>query len=105
MLAGIDQVELTTGPLGAEPNFYLYVVHAERRDELKTHLIENGVDAKVHYPTPLHLQPAAEYLGYKRGDFPMAEWCADTTLSLPIHEFIREAQLERMAKLIRAFYA
>jgi aminotransferase EvaB len=105
MLDAVDEVELSAEPIGAEPNFYLYVIHAKRRDELKAYLIANGVDAKVHYPVPLHLQPASQYLGYKRGDFPIAEWCADTTLSLPIHEFIREAQLERMAKLIRAFYA
>jgi aminotransferase EvaB len=105
MLAGIAQIEVPAARLGTEPNYYLYAVHAQRRDELKKYLIENGVDAKVHYPTPLHLQPAAEAYRYERGSLPFAEWCADTTLSLPIHEFIREAQLERMAKLIRAFYA
>jgi aminotransferase EvaB len=105
LLAGIRHVNLPECVIGAEPNYYLYAIRASRRDDLKAYLIDNGVDAKVHYPTPLHLQPAAQYLGYKRGDFPFAEGCADTTLSLPIHEFIREAQLERMAKLIRAFYA
>jgi aminotransferase EvaB len=105
MLAGIAQIAVPAARLGTEPNYYLYAIHALRRDELKKYLNANGVDAKVHYPTPLHLQPAAKYLGYKRGDFPVAEWCADTTLSLPIHEFIREAQLERMSKLIRAFYS
>jgi aminotransferase EvaB len=105
MLVGIEQILVPAVRIGTEQNYYLYAVHALRRDELKNYLIENGVDAKVHYPTPLHLQPAAAYLGYKRGDFPNAERCAETTLSLPIHEFIREAQLERMAKLIRAFYA
>jgi aminotransferase EvaB len=102
-LVGIGQIETPVFLSGAGPNYYLYAIHAERRDDLKAYLIANGVDAKVHYPTPLHLQPAAKYLGYKRGDFPVAEWCAETTLSLPIHEFIREAQLERMAKLIRGF--
>jgi aminotransferase EvaB len=105
MLVGIEQILVPAVRIGTEQNYYLYAVHALRRDELKNYLIENGVDAKVHYPTPLHLQPAAAYLGYKRGDFPNAERCTETTLSLPIHEFIREAQLERMAKLIRAFYA
>jgi aminotransferase EvaB len=105
MLYGIGQIELPIPVAGSEPNYYLYTIHAERRDVLKAYLISNGVDAKVHYPTPLHLQPAARYLGYVRGSFPMAEWCADMTLSLPIHEFIRESQLERMAKLIRAFYS
>jgi aminotransferase EvaB len=105
MLAGIAQIAAPAARLGTEPNYYLYAIHALRRDELKKYLFANGVDAKVHYPTPLHLQPAAKYLGYVRGSFPVAEWCADTTLSLPIHEFIREAQLERMANLIRAFYA
>lgn len=89
----------------SEQNYYLYSLHSSRRDELLAFLISNGVDAKVHYPKPLHLQPAAHMLGYKRGDFPMAEWCADTTLSLPVHEFITQPQLERMVMLMHEFFS
>ncbi|NCX93534.1 MAG: DegT/DnrJ/EryC1/StrS family aminotransferase, partial [Gammaproteobacteria bacterium] len=63
-----------------------------------------GVDAKVHYPIPMHLQPAAKNLGHRRGDFPMAERTCETTLSLPVHEFIQEPALEKMVSLIQEFY-
>ena len=104
-LKDLTQIMLPPEIEGCEPNFYLYSFHAEQRDELQAHLISNGVDAKVHYPTPLHLQPASKSIGeFKKGDFPMAEWCADSTISLPVHEWITEEQLKTMAALIRGFY-
>ena len=104
-LGGIAGIELPATPPDVEPNYYLYSFHAERRDALREYLERHGVDAKVHYPTPLHLQPAAKSIGaFKRGDFPNAEWCADTTISLPVHEWVTEEQLERMATLVHEFY-
>ena len=104
-LSGIAGVELPVDAPDTEPNYYLYSFHAERRDELQKFLVGHGVDAKVHYPTPLHLQPAAKAIGnFKRGDFPVAEWCADSTLSLPVHEYLRPSDLERMAALVHEFY-
>lgn len=84
--------------------YYLYTAHAEERDNLMLYLINNGVDAKAHYPIAQHMQPAAAHLGYKKGDFPVAEYCADTTISLPIHEFVTEEDLLYVAGLIKKFY-
>jgi len=84
--------------------FHLYQIQCEKRDELQNYLIENGVDAKVHYPIPMHLQPAADFLGHKVGDFPIAEALCKNTLSLPVHEFISKEQLDRMVSLIKEFY-
>ena len=84
--------------------FHLYHINVKRRDALQKYLIKNSIDAKVHYPTPIHLQPAAKYLKYKKGDFPIAEKMADTSLSLPVHEFIKERDIKLMAKLIHKFY-
>ena len=67
-------------------------------------LIKHGVDAKVHYPVPIHLQPAAKYLKYSVGDFPVAEKIAKSTLSLPVHEYIKEKDLVKIAKVIKKFY-
>ena len=53
--------------------FHIYHINVKKRDQLQQYLIKNSVDAKVHYPIPIHLQPAAKYLKYKRGDFPVAE--------------------------------
>ncbi len=104
-LSGIPGIELIPNQKDVYPNFYLYSFHAESRDELQAYLISHGIDAKVHYPTPLHLQPAAKSIkDFKRGDFPIAEWCADSTISLPVHEFITSDQLAYMARFVRKFY-
>lgn len=84
--------------------YHLYIIRCERRDELQRYLIEHGVDAKVHYPIPMHLQPAAAHLGYKPGDFPVAEAIAGSVLSLPVHEFITREQCDHVIQLITAFY-
>ncbi len=85
--------------------FHLYQINIEERNSLQKYLIKNNIDAKVHYPTPMHLQPAAKYLNYKKGDFPMAEKLAKTTLSLPVHEFINKKAIKKMAFLINKFYS
>ena len=84
--------------------YHLYHINVKKRDQLQQYLIKNGVDAKVHYPIPIHLQPAAKYLKYKRGDFPIAEKMADTSLSLPVHEFIKVNDIKYVANLINNFY-
>jgi len=85
--------------------FHLYPINVKHRDRLQKFLIKNSVDAKVHYPIPLHLQPAARYLKYKRGDFPLAEKMANTSISLPVHEFIREKDIKYVVNLINKFYS
>ncbi|MDE0784202.1 MAG: DegT/DnrJ/EryC1/StrS family aminotransferase [Planktomarina sp.] len=84
--------------------YHIYSICCQRRSELQNYLIENDVDAKVHYPIPMHLQPAADYLGHKKGDFPIAETIADNTISLPVHEFISRNQQDHVINLIKAFY-
>ena len=85
--------------------FHLYQLNVKNRNKLQKFLINNSVDAKVHYPIPGHLQPAAKYLKYKRGDFPLAEKIANTSLSLPVHEFIKEKDIKYVVDLINKFYS
>ena len=84
--------------------FHLYQINTKKRDALIKYLLNNKIDAKVHYPTPVHLQPAAKYLKYKKGDFPVAEKLANTSISLPVHEFVNENHIKNIAKLISNFY-
>ena len=84
--------------------FHLYQINVSKRDKLMNYLIKNGVDAKVHYPIPIHLQPAAKFLNHSKGDFPIAEKVAKTTISLPVHEYIKIKDLRKMAMHIRNFY-
>ena len=84
--------------------FHLYHINVKKRDQLQKYLIKNNIDAKVHYPIPVHLQKAARYLKYKRGDFPITEKLANTSLSLPVHEFIDERHVKHMVNTINKFY-
>ena len=84
--------------------FHLYMFRAKDRDLLKVFLNSNGIDAKIHYPTPMHLQPASRDFGYKKGDFPVCENSSQTVISLPVHEFINKNHLEFMIEKIREFY-
>ena len=104
-LASLPQITVPTRVEGIKEVFHIYSFHAENRDKLQKHLNAKGIDAKVHYPRPIHLQPAAQRFGHKIGDFPKSESAAHDTLSLPVHEFISESDLDFMVSEIRAFYA
>lgn len=87
--------------------FHLYHINVENlktRNQLQKFLIKNNIDAKVHYPIPVHLQKAAKYLKYKKGDFPISEKLANTSLSLPVHEFIDRRHINHMSKMIFKFF-
>jgi dTDP-3-amino-2,3,6-trideoxy-4-keto-D-glucose/dTDP-3-amino-3,4,6-trideoxy-alpha-D-glucose/dTDP-2,6-dideoxy-D-kanosamine transaminase len=84
--------------------YHLYMLRVEQRDALLAHLVENGVGAKVHYPIPVHLQPAAGYLGYTPGDFPVAENDGKTLISLPAHQHLTREALEYVAGQVHEFY-
>ena len=85
-------------------SFHTLVVQLDRRDELHAHLTENGIGTAIHYPVPIHLQPAARDLGYRPGDFPVAERQAQRILTLPIHQFLSADDIDHIAAAINAFY-
>ncbi len=89
----------------AESVWHLYVVRHPRRDELKAHLDANGVGCALHYPVPLHLQKCYASLGYKTGDFPMAEKAARECLSLPIYPELTDAQIHRVVEAVKSFFS
>jgi dTDP-4-amino-4,6-dideoxygalactose transaminase len=88
---------------GVEAVYHLYVIQADNRDALAKHLNQNGVATGLHYPLPLHLQPAYANLGYQRGGFPVAERAANTMLSLPMYPELTRWQISYVCKLIEAF--
>src|SRR6184192_736664 len=88
---------------GAEAVWHLYVIRTEQRDQLKEHLIAKGINASIHYPVPIHLQPAYQDLGHKRGDFPVTEAYADRILSLPMYAELTGRQIEFVAQTICEF--
>ncbi len=82
--------------------YHQYVVRVPERDAWRAALTEAGVQTGVHYPIPVHLQPAYADLGYARGDFPIAEQAAAEVLSLPIFPEMTDAQIESIATVFRA---
>ena len=84
--------------------FHLYIVFAERRDELLAHCKKQGIEAKVHYPVPLYLQEGLRPYGYKKGDFPVTDRQADTMISFPAHEHLTEEQLAYIVQTVEEFY-
>ncbi len=77
--------------------FHLYVIRVSERQSLIEKLQEKGINFGIHYPIPLHLQPAYRYLSYEKGDFPVSETLAETILSLPIDGTITEEEIEFIA--------
>ena len=89
---------------GVKHVFHLYLLRVKKRDELLAYLKQNGVDAKIHYPIPVHLQKAAAYLGYKAGDFPVCEQDCKQIITLPAHQHLSQAEIDYVIETVRAFY-
>ena len=88
-----------------DPSYQTFVVECDRRDDLQTYLASQGIDTKVHYAIPIHLQEAAAYLGYRPGDFPVAEAQAGRILSLPVYPEMPRLHQEIVVEAIQRFYS
>lgn len=102
-LLGDLEIELPRVAPGARHAWHLYVIRTPRRDELLQRLHSQGIGAGVHYPLPLHLQPAYAGLGGREGDLPVTEAVADTCLSLPLYPEMTDEQQDRVAGVIAEF--
>lgn len=102
LLAGCD-AKLPRCMSGNFHIYHQYTLLHPKRDALQVFLKEHGVDTKIFYPLPMHLQPAYAYLGYKKGDFPNAEQVSREALSIPIYPELTEVQIEYVADLILQF--
>jgi len=99
-----DYVTLPPRRKGFKHVYHLYMFFAQKRDRLLSYLLKNGIEAKVHYPIPLHLQKASRYLGYKKGDFPVTEAQCKSMITLPVHQHLTDGQTNYMIDKIKAFY-
>jgi len=84
--------------------YHTFVIQVERRDELKKYLEENGIETSIHYPVPIHLQPAAKYLGYKENDFPVTEEQSKKIITLPVNQFLKHNEIEFIIKKVNQFF-
>jgi dTDP-4-amino-4,6-dideoxygalactose transaminase len=103
-LAGVGDLVLPATPAGRSSSWHLYVVRTRQRDALLEHCRAAGIEAGVHYPLPLHLQPAFRHLGHARGDLPATEAWAAECLSLPLYPQLEPAAQERVIAAVREFF-
>lgn len=99
-----DVVRIPPRRAGVRHVYQIYVIETRERDGLLRFLVEQGIEAKVHYPVPVHLQPAARGLGYGVGDFPVCERQAREILTLPAHQFLSDDEIDGMIEHVRRFY-
>jgi dTDP-4-amino-4,6-dideoxygalactose transaminase len=81
--------------------YHAYAVRIKGRDKVLKELNIKGVSALIHYPIPLHLQKAYKDLGYKKGDFPVAERVSQEIISLPMHPYLKETEIKYIASVLK----
>lgn len=101
-LQDCKNVQLTHEPEGQEGVYHLFVVQVAQREAVQNRLKASGIATGIHYPLPLHLQPAYQHLGLKRGSFPVAEASAEKVLSLPMYAEMTNAMVEHVAGSLRS---
>ena len=104
-LHGIADLRLPHEAPGCRAVYHQYTVRSARRDALRLHLEERGIASASHYPHPLHVQPAYEHLGWKKGSFPIAEKAAAEVLCLPIYPELSDDDARRVAKEVKDFFS
>ena len=104
LLAGGDIITPEI-PRGGRHVFYCYAIRVPggRRDALRAFLTERGIGTQIHYPVPIHMQEAAQFLGYRKGDLPVTEKVASEVLSLPMFAELTDAQIDRVASSVNEF--
>jgi dTDP-4-amino-4,6-dideoxygalactose transaminase len=104
LLQDIPEVKLPALKDGNREVNYVFCIQAKNRDGLEAYLKEKGIGVSVYYPIPLHLQKCFEYLGYKSGDFPVAERLCGRVLALPMFPELTEDEVSYVCESIKGFY-
>jgi dTDP-4-amino-4,6-dideoxygalactose transaminase len=103
LLGQVSEVGLPQELSWARSVYHLFVIRVQNREELIKHLAKRNIGTGIHYPVPLHLQKAYESLGYKMGDFPVAEAVASEVVSLPMYPQLARKQQEHVVSAIQRF--
>ena len=85
--------------------YHLYIVFAEDRDGLLKHCLDQGIEAKVHYPVPIYRQPALEHLGHKEGDFPIADEHTKKIITFPCDQHLSAGEMDFVIETVKNYYA
>jgi len=101
--SAVDSVTIPYEPSWARSVYHMYAVCTDKREELRSHLVTLSIATRIHYPIPIHCQEAYRSLGYKLGDFPIAEKVAARILSLPMYPHLEFDQQYRVAQRVMQF--
>lgn len=99
-LSGLDSVQLPPPAKGEDHAYHVYAIRTPDRDGIRARLAQVGVSTGIHYPRPVHLQPAYAKLGYGPGQFPVSEAMAAETLSLPIYPELADGTVRQIARAV-----
>jgi dTDP-4-amino-4,6-dideoxygalactose transaminase len=102
-LKNVEELILPNVAEKATHAYHIYLVRTKHRDALQKYLADNSVDTMIHYPVPPHLQKAYAHMGFKKGDFPIAEEIANTCLSLPMWPGLKKQEVTTISDLIKKF--
>ncbi len=105
LLKNVSEITTPKVDINVTHVYHLYVIKLEigSRDQLRKYLKDKGIITEIHYPRPIHFIKAFRYLGYKEGDFPIAEECAKKIISLPMYPSLRHEQIEYVVQEIKNF--
>ena len=103
-LKGVGDINIPDEINESKSVYHIYMIRTSRRNELKLHLLKSNVDTLIHYPVPPHLQIAYSDLGFRKGDFAIAEEISNTCLSLPIYPGLSDEAIDFITDAIGRFY-
>ena len=100
----IEQIRIPPRPELYKIVYHLYIVFVENRDELYNFCLARGIEAKIHYPIPIYLQPALRHFNFKKGDFPVTDSHAEQIITFPCDQHLERDQIDYIIKTVREFY-
>jgi dTDP-4-amino-4,6-dideoxygalactose transaminase len=103
VLTGVGDLKIVRETIGKSAH-HLFVIRTSQRNELQKYLTDHEIGCAIHYPVPIHLTKSFQYLGYKKGDFPMAELLSDEVLSIPLFPELTHSEAELVVDTIKEFY-
>ena len=104
-LSNVSEVRIPEVQTDAQEVYYVFNILAEKRDGLQETLKKAGIGTSIYYPKPLHMQECFSYLGYKEGDFPVAERVSKNILALPMYPELTENEISQICEVIKKYYA
>ena len=102
--AKVRQIRIPPRLSGFRIVYHLYIVFVEQRDKLLHYCLEHGIEAKVHYPVPIYMQPGLSHLGYKKGDFPVSDLHADNIITFPCDQHLSKEEMRYVVSTVKKFY-